>query len=292
MTTKIIFPGDPSLYKDIEALPLTDLVPMMKAKITKTRGDNYLLMTKTLNGLKQKFEECMRAEFDAVNHFILCAHDDSHLAMIFELEREYVKDGFKVNVSLCVKKKFGSEPVPKKDIEYAAKHLYTIAFELLSHPTIRSMANKRDIMNKVNVCESVWKKVKANDNEVDVDTVIAAAKDFKMKELKTALKKEVIEEMEQNGGGSLKPVIEHMIDSTDMTNFLHDVSTSLHNDPKKTLELMRTKMLQHLAARPDAADKSMEELAHLEIKESLERHRERTHASAQEGAAGAKEKKE
>ena len=294
MTTKIKFAGDSSLYEKIDALPMTELAFVQKVA-TKMHKDNVSLMTETVNGLKEKFEECMRAEFNAVNKFVFCTHEDSDMAMIFELKREYVHDAFKVNVSLCVKKKFGSKPVAKADMVDAAKQLYSLAFAVLAHPTIKSMTKTRDIENEVYVPEPLWKKVKGNGDNVNVDSIVQAvldSKNSKMQELKTALKKEVIQEMEKNGAGSFKPVIEDMIDSTNMANFLQDVGPSLHNDPVKTLELMRTKMEKHLAARPDAAGQSMQELAHLEIMEALERHLGHMHANAQEGAAGAKEKKE
>jgi hypothetical protein len=293
MTTKIKFEGDPSLYEEIDALPMIALASMQKVA-AKTPADNASLMTETVvNGLKEKFEECMRAEFNAVNKFVFCTHD-SDLAMIFGLKREYVHDAFKVNVSLCVKKKFGSKPVAKAETLDAAKQLYLLAFRVLNHPTIQSMTKTRDIENEVYVQEPLWKKVKDKGDHVDADKILQAALDSakasKIQELKTALKKEVCSELKQNGAASFEPVIEDIIDSTDMTNFLK--GTSLYNDPVKTLELMRTKMEKHLAARPDAAGKSMQELAHLEIMESLKRHRERMHANAQKGAAGAKEKKE
>ena len=294
MTTKIKFPGDASSYeKIVDSLPMTELAFVQKMA-TRMYEDDALLMTETVNALKEKFEQCMRAEFNAVNKFIFCTHEDSDLAMIFELKREYVHDAFKVNISLCVKKKFGSKPVAKADIVDAAKKLYRHAFAVLAHPTIKSMTKTRDIENEVHVPEPLWKKVKGKDDNVSVDSIVQAvldSKGYQMQELKTALKKEVIQNMDKKGAGSFKPVIEDMIDNN-MTNFLSDVSPSLHDDPVKTLELMRTKMEQHLTARPDAVGKSMEELAHLEIIEALERHRERMHANAQEGAAGAKEKKE
>ena len=101
------------------------------------------------------------------------------------------------------------------DIVDAAKKLYRHAFAVLAHPTIKSMTKARDIENEVYVPEPLWKKVKGNSDNVNMNSIVQAvldSKGYQMQELKTALKKEVSQEMEKNGAKSFKPVIEDIID--------------------------------------------------------------------------------
>lgn len=111
---------------------------------------------------------------------------------------------------------------------------------------------------------------------------VSALKD----ELKKAVNRELDELADANKKALLKPEIERMINSDDMTLFLDELNTAIPKDVKMTVEQLKTTMEQRLGARPDAAGKSFNELAFLEIKEHLAR--TRGHA----GKAGAKGKGE